>query len=141
MRIAGGILLWPYFGGEKRTVSEATCPDDVLMNLPMYDQLWRLALPVGATRDHPAANPFGPESVPLDTVAFPPMLVVDPDQDMLHDRIVDYVARLKAMRKPVEVVEFKGQGHAFFAFEPWGEASDELIRLMKRFLYAGAPPT
>ena len=68
------------------------------MGTALFDQAWRLALPVGATRDHPAANPFGPDSVPLDDVAFPLLLVVDPD--VLHDRIQDYAARLTAMWKP-----------------------------------------
>jgi len=34
--------------------------------------------PGAARRRDPTANPFGPDSVPLDDVAFPPLLVVDP---------------------------------------------------------------
>ncbi|KAM0917915.1 hypothetical protein ACQ4PT_009315 [Festuca glaucescens] len=60
VRIAGYVLLGPYFGGERRTASEAACPPDVFLTLALYDQMWRLALPAGARRDHPAANPFGP---------------------------------------------------------------------------------
>lgn len=33
--IAGCILLWPYFGGERRTASEASCPADVFLTLPL----------------------------------------------------------------------------------------------------------
>ncbi|TVU41509.1 hypothetical protein EJB05_15036, partial [Eragrostis curvula] len=132
-------MLWPYFTGEERTPSEAASRDaGDLTGTVLFDQTWRLALPVGATRDHPAANPFGPGSVPLhEATAFPLALVVDADRDVLHDRIVDYVARFKAAGKPVDLVVFAGQGHGFFVFEPWGEASDELIRVIRRFVHGG----
>ena len=67
----------------------------------------------------------------------PPVLVLDPDQDALHDRVADYVARLRAAGKAVELVVFRGQGHAFFVREPCGEASDELIRVIRRFVHGG----
>jgi acetyl esterase/lipase len=137
LRLAGCVMLWPYFGGEEPTPSEAACPADQVMGPALFDQMWRLALPAGATKDHPFANPFAPGSVPLGDLgaAFPPVLVVDPDQDPLHDRVVDYVARLKAAGKAVELVVFAGQGHGFFITEPCGEASDELIRVIRRFVH------
>uniref|UniRef100_A0A0A9FYN3 Alpha/beta hydrolase fold-3 domain-containing protein n=1 Tax=Arundo donax TaxID=35708 RepID=A0A0A9FYN3_ARUDO len=138
-RLAGCVMLWPYFAGEERTPSEAaSCEASDFMGTVLFDQMWRLALPAGTTRDHPAANPFGPGSVPLEELAaFPPALVVDPDQDVQHDRIADYVARLKAAGKPVELIVFAGHGHGFFVFEPWGAASDELIRVIRRFVHGG----
>ncbi|TVU41507.1 hypothetical protein EJB05_15033, partial [Eragrostis curvula] len=139
-RLAGCVMLWPYFAGEERTPSEAASLDDAgdFMGTVLLEQMWRLALPVGATRDHPAANPFSPGSVPLhEATAFPPALVVDADRDVLHDRIVDYIARLKAAGKPVDLVVFAGQGHGFFVYKPWGEASDELIRVIRRFVHSG----
>lgn len=141
VRIAGYVLVCPYFGGEERMASEASSPRDVLMSLALFDKMWRLALPAGVTRDHPAANPFGPESVPLDGVSFPPVLVVDAEHDLLRDRTADYVARLRAMGKPVELVVFEGQGHAFSVYEPWGAAADELVRVVRRFVHDSAPAT
>jgi acetyl esterase/lipase len=141
VRIAGYVLLCPYFGREERTASEASSPRDVPMSLALFDQMWRLALPAGATRDHPAANPFGPDSAPLDGVAFPPVLVADAEQDLLRDRTADYVARLSAMGKPVELVVFEGQGHGFFVFEPWGAAADELVGVVRRFVHGEPPAT
>ena len=91
--------------------------------------------------DHPFANPLTPGAVPFDSLGGgggdggPPVLVVDPDQDVLHDRVVEYVARLKAAGKAVELVVFKGQGHGFFVREPCGQASDELIRVVRRFVH------
>ncbi|KAL6880678.1 hypothetical protein ACP4OV_012243 [Aristida adscensionis] len=135
------LRLWPYFGGEERTAAEAASTaaagdGDDEWGAAQLEQMWRLALPVGATRDHPAANPFGPASAPLEAAAgYPAALVVDPGRDVLHERIQGYAARLRAAGKPVEVAAFPGQGHAFFVFEPWGEASDELIRVIRRFVH------
>ncbi|TVU44677.1 hypothetical protein EJB05_04126, partial [Eragrostis curvula] len=138
-RVAGYVLLWPFFAGEQRTPSEAEYPPGPLLTLPVSDQFCRLSLPAGATQDHPALNPFGPCSPALDAVTFPPTLVVAAEHDLLRDRDVDYVARLKAMGKPVELVEFQGQHHGFFVVEPWGEAGDELVRLVRRFVYSSMP--
>jgi len=51
--------------------------------------------------------------------------------------VADYVARLRAAGKAVVLVVFRGQGHAFFVREPCGEASDELIRVVRRFVHGG----
>ncbi|KAK3126435.1 hypothetical protein QOZ80_7AG0556550 [Eleusine coracana subsp. coracana] len=98
--------------------------------------MWRIALPVGATRDHPAANPFGPDCPGLrDAVDLPPMLVATGDCDMLIDRIRDYVALLKAFGKQVELVEFAGQAHAFAVFKPEIEDAAELVSVVRRFVH------
>uniref|UniRef100_J3MIR5 Alpha/beta hydrolase fold-3 domain-containing protein n=1 Tax=Oryza brachyantha TaxID=4533 RepID=J3MIR5_ORYBR len=136
-RLAGCVMLWPYFGGEEKMEAPPPADTSSAMNIALFDQMWRLALPAGATRDHPAANPFGPESPPLDGVVFPPVLIVDPEQDVLRDRVADYAARLEAMGKRVELVKFQGQGHGFFVFDPMSEASDELVRVVRRFVYGG----
>ncbi|CAN6322355.1 unnamed protein product [Urochloa humidicola] len=138
-RVAGHVLFWPYFGGVERTASEAEYPPGPFLTLPMSDQFLRLALPEGATRDHPAVNPFGPDSPALDAVALAPTLVVGGELDLLRDRIADYVERLRAMGKPVELVEFQGQHHGFFVVEPWGDAGDELVRVVRRFVYGSTP--
>jgi acetyl esterase/lipase len=143
LRVAGCVLLWPYFGGERRTASEAACPADTFLTLALYDQMWRIALPAGASRDHPAANPVGPDSPALDAVDLPPLLVATGDRDMLVDRIRDYVARLKAAGKRVEIVEFAGQAHAFAIFNPESEDAGELVRVVRKFVRGGAaaPPS
>ncbi|KAL6636783.1 hypothetical protein ACP70R_024355 [Stipagrostis hirtigluma subsp. patula] len=138
--VTGYVLFWPFFAGVERTASETEYPPGPFVTLPVYDQFCRMSLPVGATRDHPALNPFGPDSPALEAVALPPVLVVGGEHDLLRDRIVDYVSRLKAMGKPVELVEFEGQHHGFFVVEPWGDAGDELIRVVRRFVYGSTSP-
>ncbi|KAG8100655.1 hypothetical protein GUJ93_ZPchr0013g36351 [Zizania palustris] len=132
--IQGFILLMPFFGGVNRMPSEADCPADDFLNLDLNDRFWRLSLPAGATRDHPMANPFGPDSPDLDSVNFRPVLVVAGGLDMLRDRAVDYAERLAAMGKPVEVAEFAGEQHGFFMLCPVSDATGELIGVVARFL-------
>ena len=133
--VRGYVLFMPFFGGVRRTVSEAECPEEAL-NLDLVDRFWRLSLPAGATRDHPAANPFGPDSPDLGSVDFPPVLVVVGGLDLIRDRTVDYAERLAAMGKPVEVAEFAGKPHGFYLHEPGSEATGELIGLVSRFLHS-----
>ncbi|CAO2174665.1 unnamed protein product [Urochloa humidicola] len=132
-RLAGYILFSAYFGGVERTPAELDPPDDVSLTVDNCDKLWRMALPVGATRDHPLANPFGPDSPDLAPVALPPALVEVPGRDVLRDRVVGYAARLKEMGKAVEVAEFEGQQHGFSVLR-WNEANEELIHILKLFV-------
>ncbi|XP_062185020.1 carboxylesterase 15-like [Phragmites australis] len=133
VRLAGYVLLSAFFGSVERTAMESDPPADVSLTVAMSDQLWRMALPVGATRDHPLANPFGPGSPSLEPVALPPALVVAPGRDVLRSHVLRYAARLKEMGKAVELAEFKGEQHGF-SVRRWGEANEELIRILKRFL-------
>ncbi|WVZ61986.1 hypothetical protein U9M48_011788 [Paspalum notatum var. saurae] len=132
--VRGYVQLMPFFGGVERTRSEAECPDDAFLNRALNDRYWRLSLPEGATPDHPVANPFGPGAPDLGGVEFAPTMVVVGGSDILHDRAVDYAARLKAAGKPVEVRDFEGQQHGFFTIDPWSDASAELMRVIKRFV-------
>ncbi|PUZ68485.1 hypothetical protein GQ55_2G032600 [Panicum hallii var. hallii] len=132
--VRGYVLLMPFFGGVRRTRSEAECPAEVLLNLDLFDRFWRLSLPASATRDHPAANPFGPDSPDLAAADVRPVLVVAGGLDMMRDRAVDYAQRLAAMGKPVELAEFAGEPHGFYTLDPGSEATGELIDLVSRFV-------
>ncbi|XP_010908310.1 strigolactones hydrolase CXE15 [Elaeis guineensis] len=134
VRIRGFVHLMPFFGGTRRTKSEAECPKDAFLNLELNDRYWRLSLPRGATADHPLVNPFGPESPNLEPVEFEPMLVVVGERDLLRDRAAEYAKRLKEWGKPVELAEFQGQQHGFFTIDPWSEPANELMRVIKRFV-------
>ena len=112
VRVAGIFPVQPYFGGVERTAAESDPPDGVSLTVETADQFWRTALPAGATRDHPVANPFGPDSPDLEAVALPPVLVEAPEGDVLRDRVLLYAARLKEMGKAVELAEFKGSSTA-----------------------------
>ncbi|TVU21773.1 hypothetical protein EJB05_31432, partial [Eragrostis curvula] len=134
VRIAGYVLLSAFFGGVERMASESEPPAGVSLTVEQSDQLWRMALPAGATRDHPLVNPFGPESPALEPLALPPVLVVAPEVDVLRDHVLRYAARLQEMGKTVQLAEFKGEQHGFSVLR-WGEANEELIRILKRFVH------
>lgn len=140
--VKGYVLLMPFFGGEKRTASEeaespTTFPPP-LMSLDTLDRYWRLALPAGATRDHPLANPFGPETESsgfIAAVELPPVLVVAPGIDVLRDRVLGYAAAMRELGKDVELARFEGEQHGFSVSRPFSDAADEMMRLLRRFVY------
>ncbi|XP_072951670.1 strigolactones hydrolase CXE15-like [Typha angustifolia] len=134
IRIRGFILLMPAFGGTIPTQSELETPPDAFLTREMTDRYCRLALPLGATKDHPIFNPFGPESPSLAAVEFGKVLVVVAEKDLLRDAGRNYAARLKEMGKKVELVEFDKEQHAFFVLDPWSESSNEVVRIVKRFV-------
>nr|BAK02070.1 predicted protein [Hordeum vulgare subsp. vulgare] len=135
VRLAGYVLISAFFGGAERTETEADPPADVSLTVEGSDMFWRMSLPVGASRDHPVTNPFGPESPSLASVDLPPVLVVAPESDVLRDRVMGYAATLREMGKAVEVAEFAGEQHGFSVLRPFGEAANELMRVLKRFVY------
>jgi acetyl esterase/lipase len=137
VRVVGYVLFSAFFGSVKRVASEANPPVGVTLTLETTDKFWRLALPVGATRDHPLANPFAPGSASLAPLPLPPVLVVAPELDVLFGHVIRYAARLKDMGKAVELAEFPGERHGFSKGQ-WSEATEELIRTLKRFVHRGA---
>ncbi|CAH2056745.1 unnamed protein product [Thlaspi arvense] len=61
----------------------------------MVKGFWRLSIPLGESRDHPAVNPFGPASPPLETAELDPILVVVGGSDLLKDRAEEYAEKLR----------------------------------------------
>ncbi|KAG2401515.1 Carboxylesterase 1 [Vigna angularis] len=57
LKIAGLILIQPFFGGKKRSPSEIRLAEDNTIPLPITDLMWNLSLPVGVDRDYPYSNP------------------------------------------------------------------------------------
>ncbi|XP_062189790.1 carboxylesterase 15-like [Phragmites australis] len=135
VRLRGYVLLTPAMAGEARTRAELECPPDAFLTTEMCDRYARLSLPEGATRDHPAINPAGPEAPGLEAVEMAPVLVVAAERDVLRDRNVHYAQRMEEeWGKDVEYVEFAGVGHGFFQVDPWSERADELVRVVRRFV-------
>jgi acetyl esterase/lipase len=134
VRLRGFVPLTPFFTGVEPTPSELSCPEDAFFSREAAARYIRLCLPAGATADHPYLNPLSPDAPRLDLADVGPTLVVVAGDDLLRDRNVEYVRRMEAMGKPVELVEFPGQGHGFFMLQPWSKAVDELIRAFKLFM-------
>ncbi|KAL1821185.1 hypothetical protein ACET3Z_016054 [Daucus carota] len=135
VRVRGYVLLAPFFGGTKRTKSEAEGEPEPILNLESLDRFWRLSLPAGKNADHPFANPFGPASPDLERVELDPILVIAGGKELMKDRIKEYAMRLKGMGKNVDYVEFEGKQHGFFTEDPYSEVSDQLLQLITKFMH------
>ncbi|KAK7244737.1 hypothetical protein RIF29_39563 [Crotalaria pallida] len=133
VRIRGYVLLAPFFGGEVRTKSEEGPPEPML-SLELLDRFWRLSMPVGETRDHPLANPFGPGSPNLGQMKLDPILVIVGGNELLKDRSADYASRLKKLGKDITYLEFEGKEHGFFTHNSYSEDAEEIIQILKRFM-------
>ncbi|KAK3160383.1 hypothetical protein QOZ80_1BG0058810 [Eleusine coracana subsp. coracana] len=60
VRVVGYVLFSAFFGGVERVATETDPPAGVSLAVEMSDQLWRMALPVGATRGPPVGQPVRP---------------------------------------------------------------------------------
>ncbi|XP_019180432.1 PREDICTED: probable carboxylesterase 6 [Ipomoea nil] len=133
--IKGTILIQPFVGGESRTYSEiyTAQPSHSPLTLAASDTYWRLALPVGANREHPWCNP----SVKGCTnMRVPPSLVLISELDILKDRSLELCGALSRAGKKVELFMCKGVGHAFHILSKSQIAqtrTDELIAQIKTF--------
>ncbi|CAM0905404.1 unnamed protein product [Alopecurus aequalis] len=133
VRISGYVLLIPAFDSKTPTQSELVSAGTAYLSREVAERYSRLALPVGANKDHPMLNPIGPDSPRLEVVGSRMLVVVGGD-DMLKDNQVRYVEQMKAVGNDVELVVFPGKEHGFFSRSPWSETSSEVVRVVGRFM-------
>uniref|UniRef100_A0A0E0L2H7 Alpha/beta hydrolase fold-3 domain-containing protein n=1 Tax=Oryza punctata TaxID=4537 RepID=A0A0E0L2H7_ORYPU len=142
LRVAGGIPLHPGFVRATRSKSELEPrPDSVFFTLDMLDKFLAMALPEGATKDHPYTCPMGPNAPPLESVPLPPLLVAVAEHDLIRDTNLEYCDALRAAGKDVEVLVNRGMGHSFYLnkyavdMDPaTGERTRELVDAIKSFV-------
>jgi acetyl esterase/lipase len=135
IRIAGIILLQPYFGGEERTAAELRLEGVApVVNMRRADWAWKAFLPEGSNRNHPAAHVTG-EAGPEPELAdgFPPAMVVIGGLDPLQDWQRRYAGMLERKGKAVQVVEFPEAIHAFYVFPELAEGG-EVVKAVKAFM-------
>ncbi|OAY71363.1 putative carboxylesterase 17 [Ananas comosus] len=114
--LRGLILIQPFFGGESRTASERNSVQSAArsaLTLAASDAYWRMALPAGASREHPWCNPLSRGSPRVEQLRIPPMLVCISEMDILKDRNLEFCKALRGGGKSVEQVVYGGVGHAF----------------------------
>ncbi|KAF0895151.1 hypothetical protein E2562_006853 [Oryza meyeriana var. granulata] len=132
LRLAGAVLIQPFFGGEERTEEEVELDKASLsLTLARTDYFWREFLPEGATRDHAAARVCGHHVELAD--AFPPVMVAIGGFDLLKGWQARYVETLRQNGKPVQVVEYPDAIHGFHAFPELAD-SGKLVGEMKLFV-------
>lgn len=132
MKIAGVVLNQPYLGGEVRTKSEDASQYDVILPLRANDMMWRLALPLGANRDHEYCNPaaaMGAERVSRMRVR---CLIKGRKGDPLIDRQRQLVRVMVAAGVRV-VAQLEEEGvHAIELFDP--AAAEALFADVNEFI-------
>ncbi|KAL6909962.1 hypothetical protein ACP4OV_001220 [Aristida adscensionis] len=142
LRVSGGIPIHPGFVRATRSRSELeTKADSVFFTLDMLDKFLALALPEGATKDHPFTCPMGTQAPPLESVPLPPLLVAVAENDLIRDTNLEYIDALRAAGKEVEVLINRGMSHSFYLnkyavdMDPvTGERTRELIDAVKSFV-------
>ncbi|XP_057466764.1 probable carboxylesterase 15 [Actinidia eriantha] len=134
VRVRGYVLMAPFFGGTVRTKAEEDGAQEAVLNVDILDKFWRLSIPVGGTADHPLANPFGPTSPSLEPVTLDPILVMAGGREIMKDRVVEYMRRMKEMKKKIEYVEFEGKEHGFFTHDPYSEVAGVVLKIIKTFM-------
>ncbi|KAL5982833.1 hypothetical protein ACLOJK_016910 [Asimina triloba] len=131
VRLAGSVLIQPFFGGEERTPAENRLTSAPIVSVKRTDWMWKAFLPEGASREHEAVNPFvnGTGNLPE---RFPAALVFVGGIDPLQDWQRRYYQGLKASGKEAYLVEYPTAIHAFYIFPELPE-SGMLIKELKDF--------
>ncbi|KAL0907827.1 hypothetical protein M5K25_022268 [Dendrobium thyrsiflorum] len=134
LKIAGILLNQPYLGGEERTKSEDDSENDVILPLRASDMMWRLALPLGADRDHEYSNPAAAMSVSKISQIRARCLIKGRKGDPLIDRQRQFVKVMEAAGVPV-VGQLEEEGiHAIEIFDP--AAAEAFFFAVKEFINA-----
>ncbi|KAG6512826.1 probable carboxylesterase 18 [Zingiber officinale] len=133
IRLAGMVLIQPFFGGEERTEAELRLTKAPMVSVERTDWMWRAFLPEGADRDHEAANPFGPRAEGELEAALPEAMVVVGGFDPLQDWQRRYYEGLRARGRAARLVEYPEAMHAFYAF-PEIKESDIVLEEIKGFI-------
>ncbi|KAJ6806984.1 putative carboxylesterase 18 [Iris pallida] len=137
LKLAGLVVIQPYFGGEERTESELRLTKAPLVSVPRTDWLWRAFLPEGADRDHEACNVFGPNDTKELEEGYPPAMVVVGGWDPLKDWQRRYAEGLRRRGKEVRLVEYGEAPHAFYVF-PDSKEGGIFLEEMKDFIHSHA---
>ncbi|XP_057807986.1 probable carboxylesterase 17 [Salvia miltiorrhiza] len=114
LRVAGAIPVHPGFCRQRRSRSEVENPETPFLTLDMMDKFLALALPAGATKDHPITCPMGEAAPPLEGMKLPPYLYCVAEQDLMWDTEMEFYEAMKRAKKEVELVVSSGVGHSFY---------------------------
>ncbi|KAK6140495.1 hypothetical protein DH2020_025776 [Rehmannia glutinosa] len=115
LKLAGAIPIHPGFCRSRRSKSEMEQPETPFLTLEMVDKFLSLALPVGATKDHPITCPMGEHAPPLEELKkLPPYMYCVAEQDLIKDTEMEFYEAMKRAKKEVELFVSNGVGHSFY---------------------------
>ncbi|KAJ7558959.1 hypothetical protein O6H91_04G063200 [Diphasiastrum complanatum] len=133
--IRGLILGIPFFGGIERTSSEIKYPYSHEI-VTASDACWAISLPDGADRSHPYCSFLSSQNPDLlQTIQWPPSLVVVGALDPLYDRQIQYVQHIRKAGHEVTLKKYAYYGHGIrFPEVTRPEDVDEAYMIMQEFL-------
>ncbi|BAT92787.1 hypothetical protein LR48_Vigan05g075300 [Vigna angularis] len=114
VRVAGAIPVHPGFVRSERSRSELKMPQSPFLTLDMLDKFLELALPVGATKDHPITCPMGEAAPALEGLKLPAVLLCVAEMDLVRDTEMEYYEAMKKANKDVELYVSHGMSHSFY---------------------------
>ncbi|KAG6388559.1 hypothetical protein SASPL_149987 [Salvia splendens] len=136
--VAGAIPVHPGFCRSGRSRSEIENQETPFLTLDMMDKFLALALPEGATKDHPYTCPMGTAAT-LPELA--PYLYCLAEEDLMWDTEIEFYEEMKGAGKEVELFVSRGVGHSFYLnkiaveMDPVTAAQTaELFRRIKEFV-------
>ncbi|KAK6163106.1 hypothetical protein DH2020_002947 [Rehmannia glutinosa] len=122
LKLAGAIPIHPGFCRSRRRKSEMEQPETPFLTLEMVDKFLSLALPVGATKDHPITCPMGEHAPPLEELKnLPPYMYCVAEQDLIKDTEMEFYEAMKKAKKEVELFVSNGVGHSFYEQDSCGD--------------------
>ncbi|KAG0580360.1 hypothetical protein KC19_4G168000 [Ceratodon purpureus] len=134
LKLAGLVLIQPFFGGEERTPAEVRMQNPAILSIDHCDFAWKAFLPPDATRDHPAAHVFGPHSKDLRNVAMPPALIIVGGLDILQDWEMRYAEGMKEAGKDVVVCFYEDGIHVFCLLDQTAPTADKMMLDVASFI-------
>ncbi|KAK1395746.1 Gibberellin receptor GID1 [Heracleum sosnowskyi] len=132
MKLAGMILINPYFWGNEPIGAEVT---DTLRKA-LVDKWWAFACPSDKGNDDPFVNPLADGAPPLEHLECAKVLVCVAEKDILRDRgLLFYESLEKSEWKgKAELIDVKGEDHVFHLFNPDCEKATNLFKGLASFM-------
>lgn len=134
MKLAGMILINPYFWGNEPIGSEVT---DTFRKA-LVDKWWAFVCPSDKGNDDPLVNPLAAGAPPLEHLQCAKILVCVAEKDILRDRGVLFYESLKKSewKGKTELIDIKGEDHVFHIFNPDCENATNMFKGLASFMHS-----
>ncbi|KAK9073348.1 hypothetical protein SSX86_007672 [Deinandra increscens subsp. villosa] len=133
-KIAGAILINPYFWGKDPIGSEKTDP----VRKAMVDKWWEFVCPSDSDHglDHPLINPLVDGAPDLSYLVCGRVIITVSEMDILRDRGWAYYEAIVKSKwnGKAEMLEVKGEDHVFHIFDPNGEKAIKMMKKLGHFI-------
>ncbi|KAG6474985.1 probable carboxylesterase 12 [Zingiber officinale] len=134
VKLAGIVLLEPYFWGTRPTASAAAADP---VKRARLDRLWRVVCPASeAGNDDPLVNPLAARAPSLAALGCGRVLICTAERDAMRDWAWMYYEALResGWRGEAEIHEAAAEDHGFYLHRPDGDRVALLLKRIAAFL-------